>query len=70
MEEEITMNSKKMLSIIGALTLAAAAFVFVGCGQPVNNDDGVGGGALHLVHLAPLAAEPIRTVVDLAALLK
>lgn len=44
MEEEITMNSKKMLSIIGALTLAAAAFVFVGCGQPVNNDDGVGGG--------------------------
>ena len=38
------MNSKKMLSIIGALTLVAAAFVFVGCGQPINKDDVVGGG--------------------------
>ena len=44
MEEEITMNSKKMLSIIGALNLVAAAFVFVGCGQPITKDDVVGGG--------------------------
>lgn len=37
------MNGKKLISIVGALTVMAAALVFAGCKQPAGG--GAGGGA-------------------------
>lgn len=44
---EIVMNGKKLISIVGALTVMAAALVFAGCKQPAGGGAGgsSGGGA-------------------------
>ena len=37
---EIVMNGKKLISIVGALTVMAAALVFAGCKQPAGGSSG------------------------------
>lgn len=39
------MNGKKLISIVGALAVMAAALVFAGCKQPAGGAGGSGGGA-------------------------
>lgn len=58
------MNGKKLISIVGALTVMAAALVFAGCKQPAGGAGGSGGGA------APSGAAIENTVwkVDLNVL--
>lgn len=41
---EIVMNGKKLISIVGALTVMAAALVFAGCKQPAGGGAGGSGG--------------------------
>lgn len=41
---EIVMNGKKLISIVGALTVMAATLVFAGCKQPAGGGAGGSGG--------------------------
>lgn len=62
---EIVMNGKKLISIVGALTVMAAALVFAGCKQPAGGGAGGSGGGA-----APSGAAIENTVwkVDLNVL--